>query len=57
MIGDTPADIHCARAIGARVVAVGTGIFSLDELEAAGPDHLISDFSEPESLLDLLRPA
>ncbi|MGH7202641.1 MAG: HAD family hydrolase [Planctomycetaceae bacterium] len=54
VIGDTPSDIRCARAIGARSVAVATGVFPPADLAAARPDHLFSDFSEPESLLQVL---
>ena len=35
VIGDTPHDIHCANAIGARTIAVATGGYSLDELRVA----------------------
>jgi phosphoglycolate phosphatase len=38
VIGDTPRDVECARAIGARVLAVATGKFSVDELRACQPD-------------------
>jgi phosphoglycolate phosphatase-like HAD superfamily hydrolase len=54
VIGDTPEDVRCGRAIGARVVAVATGFASVDELEAAGPDHLLRDFADPEPFLRLL---
>jgi HAD superfamily hydrolase (TIGR01509 family) len=54
VIGDTPADVRCARAIGVNIVAVATGIFSEDELRAERPDHLCADFSDPERLLSLL---
>jgi phosphoglycolate phosphatase-like HAD superfamily hydrolase len=37
-VGDTPADIAAARQVGAKIVAVATGIFSRDELQAHGPD-------------------
>jgi len=30
VIGDTPLDIRCARAIGAKVLAVATGMFRLE---------------------------
>ncbi len=40
VIGDTPHDIHCARAIGARVLAVGTGGATMDELRRHDPDFL-----------------
>lgn len=32
VIGDTPRDVECANAIGARSIAVATGKFSRDEL-------------------------
>jgi len=38
VIGDTPRDIECGRAIGARILAVATGSFSLDQLRAHQPD-------------------
>ena len=43
VIGDTPADIACARADNAEVVAVTTGGCSREELAAADPDLLVSD--------------
>jgi phosphoglycolate phosphatase-like HAD superfamily hydrolase len=46
VIGDTPADISCARALGAVAVAVQTGFAELDELVAAKPDHLLRDLTE-----------
>jgi phosphoglycolate phosphatase-like HAD superfamily hydrolase len=55
VIGDTPTDVSCGRAIGARVVAVATGNHTRDELAAAGPDHLANDFSDPEPLLALWK--
>lgn len=54
VIGDTPSDVRCGRAIGANVFAVGTGIFSMDDLAAENPDHLYSDLADPEPLLRLL---
>lgn len=54
VIGDTPSDVRCARAIGARAVAVATGMFSEEELQEAKPDHLFANFSDPQALLSLL---
>jgi phosphoglycolate phosphatase-like HAD superfamily hydrolase len=51
VIGDTPLDVQCARAIGARVAAVATGWHSREELEAAGPDLVLADLSDPAPLL------
>ena len=45
VIGDTPADIRCGRAIGAVAVGVATGHYSFQELEAAEPDLLFEDFT------------
>lgn len=55
VIGDTPADVQCARAIGAKVIAVATGSYSPDELELTSPDHLFADFSDPRPVLSLLE--
>jgi phosphoglycolate phosphatase-like HAD superfamily hydrolase len=54
VIGDTPADVQCGRAIGAKVVAVATGSFTADELQPSRPDHLFDDFSDPGPFLALL---
>lgn len=53
VIGDTPADVRCGRAIGARVIAVATGMYSFDELAESRPDHLFQDFADTESVLTL----
>jgi phosphoglycolate phosphatase-like HAD superfamily hydrolase len=55
VIGDTPLDVRCARAIGARAVAVATGWHSRAELCAHAPDHLFDDLSDPAALLDAWR--
>ena len=51
VIGDTPLDVQCARAIGARSVAVATGWHSPADLAAAGPDLLFEDLSDPAPIL------
>jgi len=45
-IGDTPSDIRAAREIGASIVAVASGTFSLEDLSACSPDVCISDCGE-----------
>lgn len=37
VIGDTPHDVECARAIDARTIAVATGGYTFDELEPYHP--------------------
>ncbi|HNQ72243.1 MAG TPA: HAD family hydrolase [Verrucomicrobiota bacterium] len=46
VIGDTPLDIKCGRAIGAHVLAVATGGATREALEQHQPDWLISDLRE-----------
>ena len=43
VIGDTPHDIHCANAIGARTIAVGTGGYSVEELAPHRPWHVCDE--------------
>lgn len=58
VIGDTPADIRCARAGGGRAIAVATGPFAPDALSDCRPDHLFLDLAQTEAvLLALLTPA
>jgi phosphoglycolate phosphatase len=54
VIGDTPSDIRCGRAIGARVLAVGTGMYSANDLQPHRPDLLLNDLSQPDSWLQTL---
>ena len=54
VIGDTPADVQCARAIGAKAIGVGTGFVSKSSVLATKPDYFFDDLSAPEELLRLL---
>ncbi len=45
VIGDTPLDIECARAIDAKVLAVATGGSTLEQLQTHQPDWVVSDLS------------
>ncbi len=54
VIGDTPNDVLCARAIGARCVAVATGVYSRDQLDAAEPDLLLGDLDDTQRILDAI---
>jgi phosphoglycolate phosphatase-like HAD superfamily hydrolase len=53
VLGDTPHDITCARAIGAKAVAIATGKFSVAELGALGPDFLFADLSDVPAVLGI----
>ena len=49
MIGDSPRDIACARAGGARAVAVATGPHTVDELAEHKPDGLLESLRDAEA--------
>lgn len=46
VIGDTPKDIACAHAIGARCLAVATGSFSAAQLAAHGADQVVESLED-----------
>lgn len=45
VIGDTPLDIECGRAIGAKVLAVATGQHSVADLASHRPDWVLPDLA------------
>ncbi|HSU96645.1 MAG TPA: haloacid dehalogenase-like hydrolase [Gemmatimonadaceae bacterium] len=51
VIGDTPADISCGRALGARAIAVATGSYSVDELKAHHPYAVFQDLSDTDVVM------
>jgi phosphoglycolate phosphatase-like HAD superfamily hydrolase len=51
VIGDTPLDVKCARAVGAKAVAVATGWHPCHELRACEPDLFLDDLSDHAPLL------
>ena len=55
VVGDTPHDIACARAVGAVPVAVATGGFTADQLREHGADVVFQDLSRSEEFLKLLQ--
>jgi len=54
VIGDTPRDIACGKAFGARTIAVATGTWSLEQLAEYQPDFLIDDLSNVKRIIDTL---
>jgi phosphoglycolate phosphatase-like HAD superfamily hydrolase len=51
VVGDTPFDIACGKLNGARTVAVATGPFSADELQAHAPDLVLPDLADTDAVL------
>jgi phosphoglycolate phosphatase len=54
VVGDAEADVRCARAGGARAVAVASGWTSREQLAALAPDALLDTLAPPLSLAALL---
>jgi phosphoglycolate phosphatase-like HAD superfamily hydrolase len=57
VVGDTVLDIACARAAGARSVAVATGPSDVETLRAAGADVAVADLTDTTGFLRLLGTA
>jgi len=51
IIGDTPSDVACGRAVGARAIGVATGRYSVDELRRHGAAAVFSDLSETAAVV------
>ena len=59
VVGDTPHDIDCARAIGARTIAVASGVYTAPELQSHGAWRAFDTLPPPaefEALIDVDRP-
>jgi phosphoglycolate phosphatase-like HAD superfamily hydrolase len=55
VIGDTPFDVSCGDAIGARTVAVASGAYTLEELETHDPWLALERLPEPARFIELLE--
>jgi len=55
IIGDTPHDIACGKAIGARTLAVATGGSSLEVLRTHAPTAALPDLSDTTAILRLIE--
>ena len=55
VIGDTPHDIECARAIDAKTIAVATGGYSAAELQEHAPWRLFEELPPPEDFVRLIE--
>lgn len=51
VIGDTPKDVDCGKAIGARTVAIATGDYSMEELREHQPDFLFENLLDTEKVI------
>jgi phosphoglycolate phosphatase len=55
VVGDTEKDVQCARAAGARSIAVATGTRTRRDLESMTPDLLLDDLRDTDQVLDWAR--
>jgi len=55
IIGDTPADIECAKMNGIPALAVGTGWHSMETLAENNPEYLLPDLSDLKKVLSLIN--
>lgn len=56
IVGDTPADVDCAHAHGAKAVAVATGMFTEDQLRETGAEVVVRDLSNWPAIWFALYP-
>src|SRR6185295_16757440 len=55
VVGDTPLDVACAAASGARSLAVATGSYDVEVLRAAGADIVMQDLTDTPHVLRSLE--
>ena len=54
VIGDTPRDVDCGLAIGARTLAVATGSFSSSQLAKAGANRVVIALTDTDEIVSYL---
>ena len=54
VIGDTPRDVDCGLAIGARTLAVATGSFSSSQLAKAGANRVVIDLTDTDEIVSYI---
>lgn len=51
IVGDTPRDIACARHFGCRVLAVASGMHSIEDLAALEPDFVVPHLEKTDEII------
>lgn len=57
VIGDTPADITCGRALGARAIGVASGYYTVAQLEAHDPYAVLPSLASTQLVLETILDA
>ena len=52
VIGDTPADIDCGRSLGAKAIAVASGHYTVEQLQAHNPYAVFSSLKYTDKVLE-----
>lgn len=55
IIGDTPLDVACAKAHGARSIAVATGPYAIEALRETDADQVMQDLSNTDEIVNWLK--
>jgi phosphoglycolate phosphatase-like HAD superfamily hydrolase len=54
IIGDTPADMHCGRALNVRAIGVATGRYTVSELASHAPTAVFDTLDETEAVVEAI---
>jgi phosphoglycolate phosphatase-like HAD superfamily hydrolase len=54
VVGDTPHDVACGKAIGARTLGVATGNYESDDLRACDPDWVLETLPDADEFCRLV---
>ena len=54
VIGDTPADIECGRALGAKAIGVASGHYTVEQLEAHNPYAVFPSLKNTQRVLETI---
>jgi phosphoglycolate phosphatase len=54
VIGDTPSDIACGRALGVRAIGVATGSHTVAELAACAPASVFQDLADTTAVIEAI---
>jgi phosphoglycolate phosphatase len=57
VIGDTPADVHCGQAAGARTIAVATGRYTVEELRVHEPTAVFETLTDTDAVMAVINDA
>lgn len=55
LIGDTPNDVTAAKATGAIVIAVASGLYTTEQLAHAGAEMVVPDLTDPAVVHSVLQ--